>query len=88
MNDFHKLSFALADSGVSHLLSHVDNLLWAKAVLKKVPEHIVKSIVAQSRALTIYRYFAYDRRSDDAHLHDESEPIPIPTDAYCNCPVK
>ena len=62
------VSLALADSVVSHLLDHVENILWAKEVFKKTPQYTVEYLLTEARCLSTYRFMPYDPRADDQYL--------------------
>ena len=60
-----RISLALGDSAVSHLLDHVANVVWAKEVFKKAPRYTVEYLLAEAKALTVTRFMPYDERVDD-----------------------
>ena len=85
-------------------MDHVFNIIWAKGVIKKMPEYIVEYLVTEARFLTNSYFTPYDPRKDDVHILKEAnsqantgdfvlddgtdEPYTGGGDAYFKCIVK
>jgi hypothetical protein len=93
-------SLSVGSQLVEVLMDHVFNIIWAKGVIKKMPEYIVEYLVTEARFLTNSYFTPYDPRKDDVHISKEAntggfayddgtdEPNTGGVDAYFKCIVK
>lgn len=85
-------------------MDHVFNIIWAKGVIRKMPDYIVEYLVTEARFLTNSYFSPYDPRRDDVYISKEAnqkanneefalddgtdEPNTGGVDAYFKCIVK
>ena len=61
-------SITVGTAAVETLMDHVFNIVWAKGVIRKMPEYIVEYLVTETGFITNSYYTAYDPKKDDAYI--------------------
>ena len=77
MVDVHTLnrranSIFIGSQLVEVLMDHVFNIIWAKGVIKKMPDYIVEYLVTEAGFLTNSYFTPYDTKKDDKYISKES----------------
>jgi hypothetical protein len=85
---------------VEILIDHVFNVIWAKGVIRKMPDYVANYIVTEAGFIANSHYKRYDPRLDDKYIFNNQntnndnvddgtdEPNTGGADAYFKCIVK
>jgi hypothetical protein len=65
-------SLFIGSHQVEVLMDHVFNIIWAKGVIKKMPDYIVEYLVTEARFLTNSYFSPYDPRKDDLYISKDA----------------
>ena len=55
-------------------MDHVFNIIWAKGVIRKMPDYVANYIVTEASFITNSHYTRYDPRIDDNYISKIRNP--------------